>query len=78
MKFEVQNVEIHHLYNFYRDLLQIVDMVILNEKQKEAVINQLIWLLNRYFAFELPDGDEYCLDINDFKKRAKEIRKSMK
>lgn len=78
MKFEVQSVEIHHLYNFYKDLLQIVDMVILNEKQKAAVINQIVLLLNRYFAFELPDGDDFCLDMNDFEKRANEIRKTMK
>lgn len=53
-------------------------MVILNEKQKAAVINQIILLLNRYFAFELPNGDDFCVDINDFEKRANEIRKTMK
>lgn len=78
MKFEVQNVEVHHIYNFYMDLLQIINMVIVNEKQKSAVINQIVLLLNRYFAFELPDGDDYGLDMNDFEKQANEIRKTMK
>lgn len=73
-EFKIQDVEIHHLYNFYKDLEQIIDMVIVNEKQKAAILYQIESLMHRYFLYELPDDEM----MERFKNKAKTIRKDMK
>lgn len=48
----------NNLINFYTELSNLLDAVIVNSKQRSAIDYQLLKLMHQYFIFELPDDYE--------------------
>ena len=43
------------LYDFYKDLSILLDGVIVNNKQRDAIDMLIVKLMHQYFLFELPE-----------------------
>ena len=47
-----------NLNKFYQDISNLMDCVIVNTKQRDAVQYEILKLMNKHFLFELPEDTE--------------------
>ena len=46
------------LNKFYKDISNLMDCVIVNGKQRNAIQYEILNLMNKHFLFELPETNE--------------------